>query len=774
MTSHPSSTTSAGSQTPLERFNRALAKYLAPDVIATIDAARAFAEAAASGPEQIRDITDAGLILADMHIDATGVTAGILQHIAIDPVTFTMRPAIAQQITARFGYETTVLIESIAHFSIIEHRKGKRVSKTPRSSDVSAGDRRSREREDVAKKAQHETVRKMFMAMGDDPRIVVFRLAEHLRLMRNRNRPNDEVLALAQEARDIYAPLAGRLGMSRVEAELEDLAFNYLDPDEYRRTNNLVTQVRAEQRDYIDRVCAVLKAEAEKINITAEVSGRYKHLWSIYRKLIRNGWDINQIYDLIAFRVLVPSLADCYAILGQVHALWLPREDRIKDFIAQPKPNGYQSLHTTVFCLDRRRAEIQIRTHDMHKNAEFGVAMHWYYKDVGDTAKLDKRLSSWLQQLRDWQSDLAQRTTSAEYLASTKEEVATRSQVFVFTPHGDVKDLPPGSTPVDFAYRIHTNLGDSCAGARIITTNGDQVTQRLVPLDYVLENGQIVEIISRKDAHPRRGWLTFVRTHAARTHIIRYLKLHERDIYVTVGRDRLERETKAAGFGSIEDIGEDLLRTVAEHFNFETVEELFAAVGGDTLRPSAIIQAITARVETITPAPTVDEKPLPPTPALPSTDAVLNLAGAGGLLARLANCCHPLPGDPIVGYISRGRGIVIHHHLCRGLKRMQEHEGDRLVDVDWQQMLLDRYEAAIIVIARDRTGLLRDVTQQVHEMKLNMGTVTSATSRQGKATISMAVQINTLKQFEEAINRIRTIKDVEEVSRDTRSLQREV
>ena len=762
----------------VDRLQQALHKYMPLSDVALIDGVATFAAQHATDETQLRDILGVGTILADMHIDATGITAGMLHHLAIDPTLHTIIPTMSARITEIFGADVVYLIESIANFTAIEsQRKNKHFTNVPRKRDSS----------EQAQKVQLEKIRKMFVAMGDDPRIVIFKLADHLLLMRSTGLPADEAHMLATESRDIYAPLAARLGMSRIESELEDRAFAVLEPEEFRRVSNLVEQVRKEQRDYIEQVCTMLKEEAAKIDIVAEVSGRYKHLWSIYRKLDRNGWDIHQVYDLIAFRLIVPRVQDCYAMLGQVHALWPPREDRIKDFIAHKKANGYQSLHTTVFCLDRRLAEIQIRTHEMHQNAEYGVAMHWYYKDVGDDAQLDKRLGPWLRQIQDWQADLQQRTTAQEFVTSGQEGVGTRSQVFVFTPHGDVKDLPMGSTPVDFAYQIHTRLGDQCAGARIVTS-GAQITRRMVPLDYQLESGQIVEIITNKNAHPTRDWLKFVRTHAARSHIIRYLKQHERDIYITVGRDRFENEARKVGIGTIDIIGDEMLHLVATQLEYPSVEEMFAEIGGDTLRPSAVIQAIQAHLKST--APVAPPKNLPPLPttALPTSDAVLNLAGVGGLLARLANCCHPLPGDAIVGYISRGRGIVIHHTQCRSLQRLREKEEERLVQVNWQQMRLERYEAPIVLLANDRTGLVRDVTQHVQEMKLNMQTITSITNRKGLATISLTLQIQlgaprrhdddtpftpeeTVRQLlEEAIRRINTIRDVLAVRRDTRAL----
>ena len=762
----------------MERLRRALQTYLPTSDQTLIDEVCSFIAATATDSAQVRDILNVGIILADMHIDATGITAGMVQHVAVDPDKHAVISDIGNRVTDEFGADVYYLLDNVAHFSAIEaQRRNKHFVNTPRK----------REGPEQARHMQLEKVRKMFVAMGDDPRIVVFKLADHLAQMRERTLPPDDMLLLAEESRDIYAPLAGRLGMGRVEAELDDLAFALLQPEDFRRVSNLVDQVRQEQKGYIDRVCQMLRDEAAKINITADVSGRYKHMWSIYRKLARNGWDIHQVYDLIAFRILVPTVGECYAMLGQVHALWQPKEDRIKDFIAHRKANGYQSLHTTVFCLDRRLAEIQIRTPEMHQHAEYGAAMHWYYKDVGDDATMDKRLAPWVKQIREWKNDLQQRDDqdAPTVAVASPEAAAAQERIFVFTPHGDVKDLPRGSTPVDFAYQIHSDLGQHCAGARIIIT-GQQVAKRMVPLDYRLENGQIVEIITRRDAHPTRDWLKFARTHAARSHINRYLKLHERDIYITVGRERLDAELRRAGLGTLDALSEETLHTIITQLEYEKPEELFADIGGDTLRVSAVIQAIQAHLKSIAPITPLPVTPAPPpSPSLPTSDAVLNVAGVGGLLARLANCCHPLPGDPIIGFISRGRGIVIHHTHCRTLHRQREREAERLIGVDWSQMRLDRYDAPITIFAHDRTGLVRDITQQIGEMKINMQSVSSVTNRKGQAIISLTLQLQLhtdkrtderpqeeiVKQLlEEALRRIRAIRDVQDVQRDTHAL----
>lgn len=749
-----------------QKFQHVLGRYYQPAEIESIEAAYQFAVDHSVSQEMQSMMIKIGTILVEMRIDAGGVVAGMLQYLVIDPVTSVVRSDFTKTIDQVFGTDCLILLNDIAHFSAIERKKGKRVIKAPKNSEI-ADDRRSRMREQQARKIQLETVRKMFVAMGDDPRIVIFRIAEHVRQLREIDPMTAEAISLAQETRDIFAPLAGRLGMARFEIELDDLAFKIMEPEAFRRVSNLVSQVRAEQKGYIERVCDVLRTEAQKNDLHVEVYGRYKHLWSIYRKLLRNDWDIHQIYDLIAFRIIVASTEECYTMMGIVHALWSAKENRIKDFIAHPKSNGYKSLHTTVFCLDKKLAEIQIRTRKMHEDAEYGMAIHWYYKDVGDAARVDKKLNTWLQQLNDWQSDLQQNTSADEFIESGKEDYGTRSQVFVFTPHGDVLDLPYGSTPVDFAYRIHSKLGNTCAGARIISTETGLST-RMVPLDYRLENGQIVEIITRKDAHPTRDWLKFAKTASAKTHINRYLKQYEREIFIIVGRERLQRETKQLNLGSIDDIGDEILNDVAQSLNFEKADDLFAALGSEAVRISAVIQEIKLHL----PTPVLEDLESATTEeqgSASSTDLVLNLSGARGLLARIANCCHPLPGDQIVGYISRGRGIVIHHQQCRSLKRLREREGERLLQVNWDQMLQEWYDAAIIVIANDRKGLLRDVTQEINEMHVNMSNVSSSTNRKNITTITLTLHIQNTKQLEDAIRRINSVGDVKQVGRDTRS-----
>jgi GTP pyrophosphokinase len=591
-----------------------------------------------------------------MHIDAIGVSSGLVFE-ALDANLLSL-----EQIEEVLGYTTARVVGSMERLNILE-RKKQNIADTGGSIPAISIDKKPRIRE-ALRRQQSETVRKMFVAMAEDPRVVLLKLAYRLHAMRRMCHPRytgdrQEMLSMAQETREIYAPLAGRLGISRVESELEDLAFQILEPECCEWVRNLIEMESKQWRSYVERVCNILRKEMEKIGVKAEVSGRVKHLYSFYKKLVRNAGDVEdlevlkkaadvgQIHDLIAFRILVDSTPDCYIALGHVHSLWRPKEGRIKDFIANPKPNGYQALHTTVFCLDDQLVEIQIRTHTMHEMAEYGVAMHWYYKDVGDNASASAReLQTWLRQLTEWQHEIRTSNTSdTDFVEAIKDDLF-EEQIFVFTPKGDVKDLPVGSTPLDFAYRIHSKIGDSCAGARIITQvgsgDGDRLVTRMVPLDYELKSGEIVDILTSRSAHPTRDWLSFARTAAARNKIRRYLKFHERDINIQIGRERLDRELKSSGRG-FEVINEDVERWLCgdgNEFHVNTFEDLLAAIGSDDVRPRAVVVKLNEYWQQREGKDTREEEaariPLSTTAKIPAV-AQLQVAGVNGLLTRLSN-----------------------------------------------------------------------------------------------------------------------------------------
>ncbi len=737
-------------------------------------------------------------ILAEiMHTDAIGVTAGLVFE-AVDAGRLEL-----VEVEQVLGTVTARVVGSMERLNILERKKqsvaGSMNAATKNGDDrddIATVDSKKRRIREAMRKQQAETVRKMFIGMADDPRVVLLKLAYRLHAMRVMCKSlyyddHQERLAMALETREIYAPLAGRLGMSRIEGELEDLAFQVLEPDMYAWAREEVESESKQWRSYVESVCAILREEMKAIGVKAEVSGRVKHLYSFYKKLVRNvgdvqgqgleklkqAVDVNQIHDLIAFRILVDTTQDCYVALGHVHSLWKPKEGRIKDFIANPKPNGYSALHTTVFCKDNQLVEIQIRTFDMHETAEYGVAMHWHYKDVGDHASASaKELLSWLRQLTEWQRDIhATSASDTDFVEAVKDDIF-QEQIFVFTPKGEVKDLPVGSTPLDFAYRVHSKIGDSCAGARIITNaegDGERLQTRMVPLDYELRSGDIVDIVTNRTAHPTRDWLSFAHTAAAKSKIRRYLKLHERSINMQIGRERLDRELKVLNVArGIESLNEDSQKWLCEEYHMATFDDLLAAIGADYVRPHQAAVRITdywrdTRESKDAKEETQEPLVLTPTANKPQQSAHLEVAGVSGLLTKLANCCCPLPGDDIVGFTSRGKGVIVHRTDCRNLTRYRDRDQERLIHVSWAGMKQTRYNAPVTMTVRDRPGLIRDIATVVSDVGVNMTAVnTRIVSGRETVLITATLAIQDMEQLQRLFTRLEKVKDVLHVERD--------
>lgn len=726
-------------------------------------------------------------VLATMHIDAIGVSAGLIFE-AVDADLVSL-----ERVEAELGSAVTRVIDSMQRLNILERKKqsvsqGQLAQAEP---DRGHESKKQRTRERTLanmRRQQAETVRKMFFAMSEDPRVVLLKLAYRLHAMRvgyYKIYPMDqqEMQTMARETQEIYAPLAGRLGMSRLESELQDIAFAVLEPENYAWLCSVIEAESQQWRVYVERVCAILRDEMQKLGLRAEVSGRVKHLYSFYKKLLRNTGeaglqqaDFSQIHDLIAFRILVASTSDCYLALGHVHSLWKPKEGRIKDFIANPKSNGYQALHTTVFCLAGQLVEIQIRTFAMHETAEYGVAMHWHYKDVGDHASASaKELLSWLHRMTEWQRELRSTASSDSELATAMRDEFLEEQIFVFTPKGEVKDLPAGSTPLDFAYRVHTKVGDHCAGARVITESGsgdsEQLVTRMVPLDYELQSGDIVEIITNRTAHPTRDWLNFARTAATKSRIKHYLKIFERDINIQIGRERLDRELKLQTGHGLEVVREDAQEELCACFHRETFEDILAALGGEDLRPHALV----VKIQEFWQRENKEYKEPPEEFELPGTNraltgntaARLQVAGVSGLLTTLANCCCPLPGDEIVGFISRGKGAVIHRIDCPNIERYRERERERLVNVNWTTMDQQRYLAPIIITAHDRAGLIRDIATAVAETSVNFTSVNSHVAPgKEQAVVTATLEIENMEQMQRVTGKLEKVKGVLSVARD--------
>ncbi len=769
-------------------------QYLTPQDVERIERAYELAKKAhmgtlrRSGEAYIQHPLEVALLLADMRIDADGIAAALL-HDVVEDTTFSL-----EDIREQFGDAVANIVDGVTKFDAlvpgvtpapVPADAGAHTAQDNEAERARAEEQRRQQAKELKRRQRSETVRKMLLAMVEDPRVVVLKLADRLHNMRTLAVMNPlQQQNKARETMEIYAPLARRLGMALVQAELEDLAFSYLEPDKYARLAREVEEERRKRQPYIDEVCRTLQEEMERAGIDAEIQAWQKHLASINRKLQQSGGDISQIHDLVSFRILVNSDYDCYLALGHIHALWRPKDGRIKDFIATPKLNGYQSLHTTVFCLDNRLAEIQIRTHDMQRTADFGIASYWYLKRRGESRLSYREMIAWIEQLRDWQRELPQ--SADEFVEAVKGDIF-QEQIFVFTPKGEVKDLPRGSTPLDMAYRIHTDIGDHCAGARIITNMADtgRLITRLVPLDYELQGGEIVDIVVNRTTHPTRDWLSFARTAAARTKIRRYLKTYEREIDLQLGRERLDLALKSVGVPGIDVVREGDFSPFTAMKKYPTLDDIYVALGREDMHVETVVEQLLpvlqsrgdvvpfpapkarCEIEGVSPginghgeAPGVQQQPLFDMPD--SKSSVQKPAP----LVKLAHCCCPIPGDTIVGFLNPGKGMVVHRSDCRALRRNGEQARDRYVEVNWLQIEPQLYLAPITIVARDRAGLLRDVAAVVSDAGINMTAVTSTTKASSqKAVITATLEIEAVEQIDRIFKRLRQVKNVVSVSR---------
>ncbi|MEO7002377.1 MAG: HD domain-containing protein [Ktedonobacterales bacterium] len=804
------------------RFLRTIADYLRPDDVHNIEVTLAYVReleddalsqpAAQSSslathvaaPRALRYVLSVAQTLAEgLHIDAVTLAAVLLAP-AVERGASAM-DAMEQRLGAVFGEQVAQTIRSIEQFDVLQRpgarlRRNALVADTESDTQLDRERRRSRERR---RQQDADTLRKMFLTMAENPRVVVIKIADQLRLMRGVREAADswrlraqqnhtpeawdtttdtaqdaaplwtleECRLLAEETRTLYAPLAGRLGMGKVEGELEDLAFAILQPDEYRWLSEAVAVEANERRAYVERVCALLREEMRTIGIQAEVSGRVKHLYSIYRKVMRSGSrDLAQLYDILAFRILVGQVEECYQALGHVHELWRPIDGRFKDFIASPKPNGYQSLHTTVFCLDDQLAEIQIRTRAMHQVAEYGVAMHWYYKDVGDSATARaKPLQAWVQQVVEWQQELQETGTGQSGAGHVRDALPTdplQEQIFVLTPAGDAKELPAGSTPLDFAYRVHTDLGNHVAGVRITSEDSTgRTVRKMAPLDYELKSGDVVELIKRNDAHPTRDWLRVVKTKLARNRILHYLKTHERAIDIQVGRERLDRELRGIGIRrGYDELSDDDLTWLSREMKQSDDQSLLAAIGSDRVRMGTVLAKLRERLQPPAPPAAGDEALVTALASAPSREpqTSVSVEGMAGLLTQIASCCNPLPGDPLRGFITKGRGVVIHRTDCPNLRHLLERHPERGIEVAWPTLDgKQTFRAPVYVEGTDRTGFLRDVTAVISGHKINMLKVDTVTRpRAHQAVVNAILEIHRPEELDAVLAELRSVAGV--------------
>lgn len=678
-----------------------------------------------SGESYITHPLGVVMILAELELDLVTIIAGLLHDVVEDT------EKNLGDIRLEFGDEVANLVDGVTKLS----------------------------RLDFTSKEEHqaETLRKMFIAMAQDIRVVLIKLADrthNLRTLRYLN--TNKQKEIARETLEIYAPLAHRLGIYMIKWELEDLAFRYMQPSEYFQLVEKLAKKRKEREHFINRIIWILQDHLSEAAIEAEIQGRPKHLYSIYNKMKAQEKDLSEIYDLTAVRIIVDTVKDCYHTLGIVHTIWKPIPGRFKDFIAMPKPNMYQSLHTTVFAAENELAEIQIRTWDMHRTAEYGIAAHWRYKEkVRDSGELDDKLN-WLRQLLEWQHDYRD---AREFIKDLKGDLFT-DEVFVFTPKGDVIDLPAGSVTLDFAYKIHTDIGNHCTGARV---NG-----RLVPLDYQLKTGDMIEVVTSKQGSPSRDWLKIVKTSHAKNKIRTWFKKERREENLEKGREMLEREIKRINVEQRIFLKNDLLEEVGRSFNLMTVDDVFAAVGYGGISVHQVISRLREeyRKKNIDKVREEEVPDLKPVKHQAQVSSGVSIQGMDGLLMRVARCCNPVPGDDIVGFITRGRGVSVHRRDCPNLSHYSKKgEEGRFLDATWDGITGAAYPVEIEIGANDRKHLLADIMTSINESRIEISAVSARADKNRNATIHMTLVVRDQVHLDQIMSKIKKIKDVYSVRR---------
>ena len=737
---------------PSERFAdlQALTRgYLSDEEEDMLARAFAFADEAHKGQKRksgepfIAHPVEVAIILAGLHMDAETLAAALLHDTVEDTVT------TREEVADRFGEDVADLVEGVTKITKIE---------VTNLTDEQAA-----------------TIRKMLVAMSKDIRVIVIKLADRLHNMRTLGSlREDRRIYKSRETLEIYAPIAHRLGISSIKWELEDLSFFYLEPAKYKQVAKMLTESRSEREQYLGEVIEILKAEMAKVGIDAQVMGRPKHLFSIYQKMTNKDKDFSEIYDLIAVRLIVQTVKDCYSALGAVHTIWRPMPGRFKDYIAMPKYNMYQSLHTTVIGPAGMPLEVQIRTEEMHQKSEYGVAAHWLYKEGSKRGKksgdFDNQLA-WLRQMVDW-SEEAQ--DSREFLKDLKVDLG-ESEVFVFTPKGEAKSLRAGSTPVDFAYAIHTEVGNHCVGAKV---NG-----RIVPLTYELKTGDRVEIMTQKSATPSRGWLTFVRTPSARSKIRSYFSRVTRSDDLQEGRERLAREMRKHGMGISNAQSTRAIKSVAESLGYKEADDMLVNIGTGKESAQHVANRLlkllvdrgteeanrpdigTSAMSTGKMPPMITSVARPKRHETHSSNGVV-VKGLDDVLVRLSRCCNPVLGDDIIGFVTRGRGVSVHRRDCPNAADLMR-EPERIIDVEWEQSSngAATYRIETHIEALDRMQLLRDVIAALSEEGVNVISSSSRTDRDGIVRMRFLFEVSDVEHVEGILERIQEVDGVFEARR---------
>ena len=681
------------------------------------------------------------IILADLELDKETIVAGLL-HDAVEDTWMTY-----EEVEKEFGSEVALLVDGVTKLGQLSYSADK-------------------------VEVQAENLRKMFLAMAKDIRVILIKLADRLHNMRTLQymRPEKQQ-EKARETMDIYAPIAMRLGISKIKVELDDLSLKYLKPDVYYDLVHKVALRKSEREQFVGAIVKEVKKHMDDANIKAQVDGRVKHFFSIYKKMVNQDKTIDQIYDLFAVRILVDTVKDCYAALGVIHEMYKPIPGRFKDYIAMPKPNMYQSLHTTLIGPNGQPFEIQIRTYEMHRTAEYGIAAHWKYKESSDgkapVGKSEEEKLNWLRQILEWQRDMSD---NKEFMSLLKNDLDLfADSVYCFTPQGDVKTLPSGSTPVDFAYSVHSAVGNKMVGARV---NG-----KLVPIEYEIKNGDRIEIITSQNSQgPSRDWLKLVKSTQAKNKINQWFKKELKEDNILKGKEMLSQYARAKGFKIANYTKTQYLEAVLRKYGFRDWDSVLAAIGHGGLKEGQVFNKLVEAYDKENKKNLTDEQVLE---AASETQEKLHIAksksgivvkGIHDVAVRFSKCCNPIPGDEIVGFVTRGRGITIHRTDCVNVLNMSETDRTRLIEAEWQQpdtKEKEKYTAEIQVYANNRTGLLVDLSKIFTERKIDLRSINSRTSKQEKATISMSFEIGSKEELRSLIEKIRQVESVIDVERTT-------
>ena len=667
-----------------------------------------------SGEPYLSHPLEVAYILAQLKMDVVCIAAGLL-HDAVEDSDATL-----EEIRELFGEETATIVDGVTKISKMQF-----VSKEQR---------------------QAENVRKMILAMSTDIRVILVKLADRLHNMRTLGfQPEAKQIGIATETLDIYAPLAGRMGINWIKASLEDLCLFYLEPEIYAKIKDETAQRRGEMEKFMAEVRQILSAKLAEVNIQAAIKARQKHFYSIYKKMLDQDLNVNQVYDILAFRVIVNSIKECYELLGHIHSIWKPVAGRFKDYISVPKANMYQSLHTTVIGPLGQRMEIQIRTWEMNHVAESGIAAHWKYKEGSVATKADQKQFTWLQQLLDWQKNLQD---PQEFLESVKMDLFP-DDVYVFTPMGEVKSFPKGATIIDFAYSIHSEVGEKCIGAKV---NG-----KMVPLRYQLKNGNIVEVTTSAKQHPNKDWLKYVKTSRAKTKIRQWLRTEEREEGINFGKTILEKALHQEGLGETNVFKSDQIAAIAKELSFHSVEDMIAQIGFGKISARQVVGRLKPKLDMKADKSQGLVSKMVSRFRRPRTDHGIRVDGVSDMLIHFAKCCSPLPGEKVVGFITRGRGITVHLASCG---HIQKADPDRLVPVSWDTVGKEAYPATLRVTSVERKGILADISTIISQKDANIIHAEIKTTVDNKGIAFFTLEVESYKQLQEIMSAIKKVKNV--------------